>query len=136
VGLWVDLRGYPYTLRRRELRTRATWLRRFLDEYTLASVAVDETHLTLHRRAMDAVRRTLYALEQGFKVAVEGILIAIDKDLIDPYKDVVGVGGSGSGADTALVAGSTRIAEIFAGDRSKKLEVREILALPLEKKWR
>jgi len=110
------------------------WLRRFLDEYALASVAVDETHLPLHRRAMDAVQRTLYAVEQGFKVAMEGILIAIDRDLIDLSKAVVGVGGSGSGADTALVARLTRTAEIFAGDQSKKLEVREILALPLEKK--
>jgi hypothetical protein len=131
----VDLSGYPYTLRRQELRTRATWWRRFLDEYALASVAVDETHLPLHGRAMDAVRRTLYAVGQAFKIAMEGILIAIDKGLIDPYTDVVGVGGSGSGADTALVAGSTRTAEIFAGERSKKLEVREILALSLEKKW-
>jgi hypothetical protein len=131
----VDLSGYPYPLRRRELRTRATWWRRFLDEYALASVAVDETHLPLHGRAMDAVRRTLYAVGQAFKIAMEGILIAIDKGLIDPYTDVVGVGGSGSGADTALVAGSTRTAEIFAGERSKKLEVREILALSLEKKW-
>lgn len=101
----------------------------------LGGVAVDETHLPLHGSSMDAVRRTLYTLGQGFKVAVEVILIAADKELIDPYQDVVGVGGSGGGADTALVARSTRTGEIFAGDRSKKLEVREVLAMPLQKKW-
>lgn len=100
----------------------------------LGGIAADETHLPLHERGMDDVRNTLYILGQGFKVAVEVILIAADKKLIEPYKDVVGVGGSGEGSDTAIVARSTTTKEIFK-DPAKKLEVREIIAMPLKKKW-
>jgi len=81
------------------------------------------------------VRNTLYILGQGFKVAVEVILIAADKGLIELCKSVIGVGGSGKGADTAIVAKSTTTNEIFSEDSSKKLEVRDIIAMPLKKKW-
>jgi hypothetical protein len=101
----------------------------------LGSVAVDETHLPFHKRGMDDVRNAFYALGQGFKVAIEVILIAADKGLIKPYKDVIGVGGSGGGADTAIIARSTATKEIFSEDLTKKLEVREIIAMPLKKKW-
>lgn len=101
----------------------------------LGSVAVDETHLPFHKRGMDDVRSTFYALGQGFKVAIEVILIAVDKGLIKPYKDVIGVGGSAEGADTAIIARSTAAKEIFSEDLTKKLEVREIIAMPLKKKW-
>jgi len=63
------------------------------------------------------------------------ILIATDKELVKPYVDVIGVGGTGTGADTAIVARSTRTKEAFGGDRQRKLEIREILAMPLAKKW-
>lgn len=101
----------------------------------LRGIAVDETHLPLHERGMEDVRNTLYILGQGFKVAVEVILIAADKKLIELYEDVVGVGGSGRGSDTAIVARSTTTKEIFSKDPEKKLEVREIIAMPLKKKW-
>ena len=97
--------------------------------------AVDETHLPLHKRGMDKVRNAFYALGQGFKVAVEVILIATDKGIIRPYEDVIGVGGSGIGSDTAIVARATKTREMFSDDKKKKLEVREIIAMPLKKKW-
>ena len=98
-------------------------------------IAVDKTHLPLHERGMDKVRNAFYTLGQGFKVAVEVILIASDKGLIKPYKDVIGVAGSGEGSDTAIVARATSTKEIFSKDSAKKLEVREIIAMPLKKKW-
>jgi hypothetical protein len=101
----------------------------------LGGVAVDETHLPLHGKGMDDVRNALYSLGQGFKVAVEVILIAADKRLIELCRDVIGVGGSGRGADTAIVARSTTTNEIFSEDSSKKLEVSELIAMPLKKKW-
>jgi len=101
----------------------------------LGGAAVDKTHLPLHKAGMDEVRETLHALGQGFKVAVEVILIATDKGLIKPYKDVIGVGGTGGGADTAIIARSTTSKEVFSGDSSKKLEVREIIAMSLKKEW-
>jgi hypothetical protein len=101
----------------------------------LGGVAVDETHLPLHGKGMDDVRNTLYILGQGFKVAVEVILIAADKGFIELCRDVIGVGGSGGGADTAIVARSTTTKKIFSEDSSKRLEVRELIAMPLKKKW-
>ena len=82
----------------------------------LGGVAVDDPHLPLHEKGMDDVRNTLYILGQGFKVAVEVILIAADNGLIELCRDVIGVGGSGRGADTAIVARSTTTNEIFSKD--------------------
>lgn len=101
----------------------------------LGGVAVDETHLPLHERGMDDVRRAFYALGQGFKVAIEVILIATDKGLLEPYRDVIAIGGTGRGSDTAIIARSTNSKDIFSGSSSKKLEIREMLAMPLKKRW-
>lgn len=101
----------------------------------LGGVAIDNTHLPLHRRGMDKVRNTLYTLGQGFKVAVEVILIAVDKGAIKPRQDVIGVGGTGRGADTAIVAKATASRDIFSDDVRNRLEVREIIAMPVKKKW-
>jgi hypothetical protein len=101
----------------------------------LGGIVVDNTHLPLHARGMDKVRDSFYTLGQGFKVAVEVVLIAADKNLVKRYEDVIGVGGSGEGADTAIVARATPTREIFNRNKSKRLEVREILAMPLKKKW-
>ena len=96
---------------------------------------IDQTHLALHAKGMDDVRRSFYTFGQGFKVAVEVILIAADKGEISLYEDVIGVGGTGKGADTAIMARATTSKEIFTEDESKKLEIREILAMPLKKHW-
>ena len=101
----------------------------------LGGMAVDKTHLPFHERGMDKVRNTFYTLGQGFKVAVEVILIATDKGLIKPYKGVIGVAGTDRGSDTAIVATATATKEIFSKDVEKKLAIREIIALPLKKKW-
>jgi len=98
-------------------------------------VAVDGTHLPLHSGGMDVVRNTLYTLGQGFKVAVEVILIATDKGVIKPYKHVIGVAGTEEGADTAIVARSTTTKEVFSKEFEKRLEIREIIAMPIKKSW-
>lgn len=101
----------------------------------LGGVAVDGTHLPLHERGMDDVRNAFYTLGQGFKVAVEVVLIAADMGIIELYRDVIGVGGTGEGSDAAIVARATRTKEMFSADKSKKLEIREVLAMPLKKMW-
>ncbi len=97
--------------------------------------AVDKTHLPLHAKGMDGARKSFYTLGQGFKVAVEVILIAADQGKIDLYSDVLGVGGTGRGADTAIIARASKSKDIFVKDKDKKLEIREILAMPLKKYW-
>lgn len=101
----------------------------------VGGIAVDETHLPLHRRGMDKIRNTLYMLGQGFKVAVEVILIAVDKGVIKPRQDVIGVGGTARGADTAIVARATATRDIFSDNIMDRLEIREIIAMPVRKKW-
>jgi len=107
--------------------------RRQITEY--GGKPVDKTHLALHAKGMDDVRRSFYTFGQGFKVAVEVILIAADKGEISLYEDVIGVGGTGKGADTAIIARATTSKDIFTEDESKKLEIREIVAMPLKKYW-
>jgi hypothetical protein len=78
---------------------------------------------------------TLYAFGQGMKVAVEVAIIAVEHGILEPFKDVIGVGGSGRGADTAIVLRSTYSGTVFSKDKEKRLEIREIIAMPIKKKW-
>lgn len=80
-------------------------------------------------------KETLYAFGQGMKVAVEVVLSAVDCGVLEPFKDVIGVGGSGIGADTAIVLRSTYPGTVFSKEKEKRLEIREIIAMPLQKKW-
>ena len=81
------------------------------------------------------VKETLYSFGQGLKVAVEVVLTAVACGVVEPYQDVIGVGGSGKGADTAAILKATYPALMFAKDSKKRLEVREIIAMPRNKKW-
>ena len=101
----------------------------------LGGKTIEKTHLPLHAEGMDNVRKSFYAFGQGFKVAVEVVLIAADKGNVNLYRDIIGVGGTAKAADTAIVARATTTREIFSEDENKKLEIREILAMPLKKKW-
>lgn len=81
------------------------------------------------------VKETLYCFGQGLKVAVEVALMAVASGFLEPYQDVIGVGGSTKGADTAIIVRATYPATIFSKDTEKRLEIREIIAMPRIKKW-
>ena len=81
------------------------------------------------------VKETLYAFGQGMKVAVEVVLIAVSCGYMTPYQDVIGVGGSGKGADTAIILRATYPASLFDKDQTKRLEIKEIIAMPVSKRW-
>jgi hypothetical protein len=81
------------------------------------------------------VKETLYSFGQGLKVAVEVVLIAVSCGYVPPYEDVIGIGGSGKGADTAIVLRATYPATMFTKEITKRLEVKEIIALPTSKEW-
>ncbi len=68
-------------------------------------------------------------------VAAEVILFAVDKGVLEPYNDGIGVAGTSEGADTAIVARAPSTKEAFSDDSSKKLEVREVVAMPMKKEW-
>jgi hypothetical protein len=110
--------------------------REFKEEIVkLGGKPLDKTHLPLHARGMDSIRNSFYTLGQGFKVCVEVILIASDLGALNIGEDVIAVAGTDRGSDTAIVARATRTNDMFSKDKSKKLEVREILAMPLRKMW-
>ncbi|MBS7607396.1 hypothetical protein KEJ14_06125 [Candidatus Bathyarchaeota archaeon] len=96
---------------------------------------LDKTHLPLHARGMNAVRNSFYTLGQGFKVCVEVVLIASDLGALNTGEDVIAVAGTDKGSDTAIVARACKTSDIFSKDKLKRLEIREILAMPLKKMW-
>ena len=51
----------------------------------------------------EVAARTLYLFSQGMKVCVEIVLMAADAGLIGVDEEVMAVGGTGGGADTAVV---------------------------------
>jgi len=79
------------------------------------------------------MREVFYTMGQGFKVAVEVVLTAVACGVLEPYQDVIGVGGTSRGADTALVLRATYPATVLSKDPSKRLEIREIIAMPRNK---
>jgi len=76
------------------------------------------------------LRETLYAFGQGLKVAVEVVLIAVASGFLEPFQDVIAVGGTARGADTAIVVRATLPNHVFSQDAGKRLVIREILCKP------
>jgi hypothetical protein len=74
--------------------------------------------------AQDVASKVLYRFCQGMKVAVEVVLMAADAGLLDMRREVIAVGGTGEGADTAIVV-KPAYARTF-----QKLEIREIIGKP------
>jgi hypothetical protein len=112
----------------------------------LGVAIVDNAPYVLHSSVLEAakwpntspeqlVKETLYSFGQGMKVAVEVALTAVSCGYVTPYEDVIGVGGSSKGADTAIVLRATYPASLFDKDPAKRLEVREVIAMPISKKW-
>jgi hypothetical protein len=67
---------------------------------------------------------TLRIFGQGTKVAVEIALMAADAGLVRTGEDVISVGGTGKGADTALVLRPATSSHLF------DLRVREVICRP------
>jgi hypothetical protein len=71
----------------------------------------------------------------GLKVAIEVGLMATNAGKLPPGEEVIAVGGTGRGADVAIVLKTAFSCDIFARDPEKRPEVREILAMPRTKRW-
>lgn len=105
-------------------------------------IVADRVPYLLHSSVLDSsrwqapsageiVRDTLYAFGQGLKVAVEVVLIAVASGFLAPYQDVIAVGGTSRGADTAIVVWATFPNHVLSEDRRKRLRIREVLCKPL-----
>ncbi len=72
----------------------------------------------------EIVAYTLRIFGQGTKVAIELALMAADAGLVRTDEDVISVGGTGRGADTALVLQPANSADFL------KLKVKEVICKP------
>jgi hypothetical protein len=65
---------------------------------------------------------------EGLKVAVEVAVMAADAGLVPTDREIIAVGGTGAGADTAIVLKAAHMNNFF------DLEIREIVAKPRQRK--
>jgi hypothetical protein len=72
----------------------------------------------------ELIANTLRIFGQGTKVAVEIALMAADSGLISVQEDVISIGGTGGGADTALVLQAANVNCFF------DVKVREVITKP------
>lgn len=75
---------------------------------------------------VEIIAHTLRRLSQGIKVTVEVTIMAADAGLIPTDVEIVAVGGSGKGADAAVVIKPAHMNNFF------DIEIREIIAMPRE----
>lgn len=69
----------------------------------------------------------------GLKTAVECVFMATDGGYVPAFREVVSIGGSDKGADTAIVARSTFSSTVFSSSAQKRFVIKEILAMPRNK---
>lgn len=72
----------------------------------------------------EIIAHTLRTLGQGFKVGVEISLMAADAGLVSTKEEAIAIGGSDSGADTAIVLTPTNAQDFF------DLQIHEIICKP------
>jgi hypothetical protein len=94
---------------------------------------VDITFLPFCKEAWNVAKEILYAFSQGMKVAIEVSLAAVEIKKVEPYTRAIAVGGTGEGADTAIVVRLASQKDAFGKDPDKRLTVEEILAIPINK---
>lgn len=75
-------------------------------------------------QADEIIAYTLRVFGQGTKVACEIVLMAADAGLIRTDEEVISIGGTGSGADTALVIKPAHTHDFF------ELKIKEVLCKP------
>jgi len=101
--------------------------------YWLRRDTIDMSLLPFSGKTYGAVREILYAFGQGMKVAVEVSLAAVELGKVKPNVKIIAVGGTGEGADTAIIVRTAMRNEAFGKDYEKRLSIQEILAMPIEK---
>jgi hypothetical protein len=72
----------------------------------------------------EIIAQTLRVFGQGTKVACEIVLMAADAGLIRTDEEIISIGGTASGADTALVVKPAHTHDFF------ELKVKEVLCKP------
>ena len=76
---------------------------------------------------VEIIAHALRLFGQGIKVAVEVSIMAADSGLVPTDREIIAVGGTGRGADSAIVLKAAHMNNFF------DLEIREIIAKPRQK---
>ena len=76
---------------------------------------------------VEMISNVLRLTSQGLKVSVEVAIMATDAGVVPTDKEIITVGGTGSGADTAIVLQAAHQNNFF------DLDIREIVAMPRKK---
>jgi hypothetical protein len=135
-----QIHGYKWPLIRGSIRRKLEELKVDIVERTPSTLSGDTIDYGLARYGCVPgswiIAEALEAIGgYGLKTAVEGIFVATDSGTVPPYANVISVAGTGSGADTAILAKSTFSACMFSHDPGKRFQILEILAMPKNKKW-
>ena len=72
----------------------------------------------------EIIAATLKVFGQGTKVVAEIVLAAADAGLISTQEDVIAIGGTGRGADTAYIVRPANLFDFF------DLKIREVICKP------
>ncbi|MGB9845289.1 pyruvate kinase alpha/beta domain-containing protein [Methanothermobacter tenebrarum] len=73
---------------------------------------------------VEIMAETLRMVSQGFKVCVEITIMAADAGLIPMDREIIAIGGTAQGVDTALVVSPAHMNNVF------DLRIHEIIAIP------
>lgn len=71
----------------------------------------------------------------GFRTAVEAIFMAVEAGAIELDTKVIGVAGTGEGADSAIVMKASRFEEAVGANPDKRLKIEGVLAMPKQTTW-
>ncbi len=75
---------------------------------------------------VEVIAHTLRRFGQGTKVCAEIAVMAADAGLVPTDRDIIAVGGSGGGADTAVVLQAAHMNNFF------DMKIREVLCKPVD----
>lgn len=105
-------------------RILATGARVFMGTHALSSAerAMRKNFGTI--QPLELMANVLRRMGEGTKVCVEISLMAADAGLIPADKDIIAIGGTGRGADTALRVHAANAAKFF------DLKIRQVIAKP------
>ncbi len=121
-GFWGgDEQRFSEALRT-ELESKG--VRVFIGSHALSGVGRSITNKFKGISHTEIIAYTLRQLGQGIKVCVEIAIMAADAGLIPTDREVVTIGGTGKGADSAVVLKPAHMHNYF------DLEIREIIAKP------
>jgi len=70
---------------------------------------------------------------QGLPTAVEGVFTAVQEKEIPVGVETISVGGTGSGADTAIIMKATPYEQMLSGTKENRFDLLEIIAIPKKK---